>query len=77
MELTPYFKFPSVDHRKVVSGTPEHSIPEHKGIILAFPEDPKPFIHQGHHVIYLMDPVTGTVQKRNFGPDLRLGAVED
>jgi hypothetical protein len=37
----------------------------------------KPFIHAGTHVVYLMDPRTGDVQKRHFGPDQHLGAIED
>lgn len=30
-----------------------------------------------NHIIHLMDPVTGTVERRRMGPDLHLGAVED
>jgi hypothetical protein len=34
-------------------------------------------IHMGKHIIYLMDLRDGSVQRRAFGPDWRLGAVED
>lgn len=30
-----------------------------------------------NHIIHLMDPVTGTVERRRMGPDSHLGGVED
>ena len=32
---------------------------------------------EGTHIIHLMDPVTGDVQRRRMGSDWHLGAVED
>lgn len=36
-----------------------------------------PVTYVAKHVIYLMDPRSGSVQKVPYGPDMRLGAKEE